>query len=172
MTHETYPSSIVVLLFLFLSRDRWARTLNSFSTIGSCILFQFESEFLVFWRPIIVEQLYGVKSTAELVFSASPWKEVLRFASLLRTSFSVLSTLIRFILHHFQTCFYLYNTIQSGDLTLTGSVPANSLLIYRPDKRIQIWRFILYMFLHAGWVVRLPMYRFVYFFKCWSPLWT
>ena len=63
MTHETYPSSIVVLLFLFLSRDRWARTLNSFSTIGSCILFQFESEFLVFWRPIIVEQLYGVKSS-------------------------------------------------------------------------------------------------------------
>ncbi|VVC44262.1 Hypothetical protein CINCED_3A014559 [Cinara cedri] len=32
------------------------------------------------------------------------------------------------------------------------SVPMDSVFIYRPDKRQQLWRFMLYMFLHVGWV--------------------
>ncbi|XP_050423690.1 protein rhomboid isoform X2 [Adelges cooleyi] len=32
------------------------------------------------------------------------------------------------------------------------SVPMDSVFIYRPDKRQQLWRFMLYMFLHASWV--------------------
>lgn len=33
----------------------------------------------------------------------------------------------------------------------SGSIPAESLLIYRPDRRHEIWRFITYMVLHANW---------------------
>lgn len=32
-----------------------------------------------------------------------------------------------------------------------GPVPIDSLFIYRPDKRHELWRFMSYMFLHAGW---------------------
>lgn len=33
----------------------------------------------------------------------------------------------------------------------TGPVPSDSMFIYRPDRRHEIWRFVLYMVLHAGW---------------------
>lgn len=32
-----------------------------------------------------------------------------------------------------------------------GPVPIDSLFIYHPDKRHELWRFMTYMFLHAGW---------------------
>jgi rhomboid-related protein 1/2/3 len=32
-----------------------------------------------------------------------------------------------------------------------SSVPIDSIFIYRPDKKQEIWRFLLYMLLHAGW---------------------
>lgn len=31
------------------------------------------------------------------------------------------------------------------------SAPLYSLLIYRPDRRHEIWRFVTYMLLHMGW---------------------
>lgn len=31
------------------------------------------------------------------------------------------------------------------------SAPLYSLLIYRPDRRYEVWRFISYMLLHADW---------------------
>lgn len=30
-------------------------------------------------------------------------------------------------------------------------IPQDSVFIYRPDRRLQVWRFISYMFLHANW---------------------
>lgn len=47
---------------------------------------------------------------------------------------------------------FVYYTLQSGDLSPAGPVPVDSLFIYRPDKRVQIWRYIFYMLIHAGWV--------------------
>lgn len=32
-----------------------------------------------------------------------------------------------------------------------SSVPIDSIFIYRPDKKHEIWRFLLYMLMHAGW---------------------
>lgn len=32
-----------------------------------------------------------------------------------------------------------------------SSVPIDSIFIYRPDKKHEVWRFFLYMLLHAGW---------------------
>jgi rhomboid-related protein 1/2/3 len=44
-------------------------------------------------------------------------------------------------------CFvYHFITNQSN-----SSVPIDSIFIYRPDKKHEIWRFLLYMLLHAGW---------------------
>ncbi|XP_061389097.1 rhomboid-related protein 3 [Musca vetustissima] len=47
---------------------------------------------------------------------------------------------------------FTYHTVNSGDATdPVGPVPIDSLFIYRPDKRHELWRFMSYMFLHAGW---------------------
>lgn len=35
---------------------------------------------------------------------------------------------------------------------LLGPVPFDSMLIYHPEKRIEVWRFFTYMFVHAGWI--------------------
>ncbi|XP_075161055.1 rhomboid [Haematobia irritans] len=40
-------------------------------------------------------------------------------------------------------------TAKSLDLPL--AIPTDSVFIYRPDRRLQVWRFISYMFLHANW---------------------
>ncbi|XP_065170646.1 protein rhomboid-like isoform X2 [Atheta coriaria] len=48
--------------------------------------------------------------------------------------------------------FFVYYSISMGELNPSGPVPKDSVLIYRPDKRLEIWRFFLYMLLHAGWV--------------------
>lgn len=36
-------------------------------------------------------------------------------------------------------------------ITDPSNVPIDSVLIYRPDRKSEIWRFFLYMLLHAGW---------------------
>jgi len=48
--------------------------------------------------------------------------------------------------------FFIYYSISSGEFNPSGPVPIDSVLIYRPDKRLQLWRFLLYMLLHAGWL--------------------
>jgi rhomboid-related protein 1/2/3 len=55
--------------------------------------------------------------------------------------------------HHgglFQLGFFTYYSVSTGELNPAGPVPIDSIFIYRPDKRIEIWRFLLYMMLHAG----------------------
>ncbi|EDW17133.1 protein rhomboid isoform X1 [Drosophila mojavensis] len=47
--------------------------------------------------------------------------------------------------------FFVYHTSATGEAAPTGPIPSDSMFIYRPDKRHEIWRFILYMVLHAGW---------------------
>lgn len=51
---------------------------------------------------------------------------------------------------YFQLGFFIYYTVTTGEVNPAGPVPIDSIFIYRPDKRIEIWRFILYMMLHAG----------------------
>ena len=33
-----------------------------------------------------------------------------------------------------------------------SAVPTDSILIYDPDKRYEVWRFLLYIFIHSGWI--------------------
>ncbi|XP_030380170.1 protein rhomboid-like [Scaptodrosophila lebanonensis] len=47
--------------------------------------------------------------------------------------------------------FFVYHTLVVGEAAPTGPIPTDSLFIYRPDKRHEIWRFLLYMMVHAGW---------------------
>uniref|UniRef100_A0A336K0V8 CSON003672 protein n=1 Tax=Culicoides sonorensis TaxID=179676 RepID=A0A336K0V8_CULSO len=46
---------------------------------------------------------------------------------------------------------FTYHTLTSGQADPGGPVPIDSMFIYRPDKRHEIWRFLFYMVLHAGW---------------------
>ncbi|CAH1971798.1 unnamed protein product [Acanthoscelides obtectus] len=48
--------------------------------------------------------------------------------------------------------FFTYYSVTAGELNPTGPVPIDSIFIYRPDKRTEIWRFLFYMMLHAGWL--------------------
>ncbi|KAL7643974.1 UNVERIFIED_CONTAM: hypothetical protein RMT77_005987 [Armadillidium vulgare] len=59
--------------------------------------------------------------------------------------FIVLVTLLQL----FVFCYY---TVVTSEMGWGGPVPLDSPFIYRPDKRHHVWRFILYAFLHAGWV--------------------
>nr|KAG5714618.1 hypothetical protein BaRGS_000106 [Batillaria attramentaria] len=47
---------------------------------------------------------------------------------------------------------FVYYCMESRMITLNGPVPVHSIFIYRPDRRLELWRFILYMLLHAGYV--------------------
>ncbi|KAK7113068.1 hypothetical protein V1264_012426 [Littorina saxatilis] len=47
---------------------------------------------------------------------------------------------------------FVYYCMESRMITLNGPVPVHSIFIYRPDRRLEIWRFVLYMLLHAGYV--------------------
>ncbi|XP_048733353.1 protein rhomboid-like isoform X2 [Ostrea edulis] len=47
---------------------------------------------------------------------------------------------------------FTYHCVDAGAISANGPIPVESVLIYRPDKRIQLWRFILYTLIHAGWV--------------------
>ena len=46
---------------------------------------------------------------------------------------------------------YDYITVNSQKELYSTSIPSESVLIYRPDRRLQIWRFLTYMVLHANW---------------------
>ncbi|XP_033743038.1 rhomboid-related protein 3-like [Pecten maximus] len=48
--------------------------------------------------------------------------------------------------------FFVYHCLEANNISPTGPVPVESVFIYRPDRRLQLWRFIFYMFIHAGWV--------------------
>ncbi|XP_044760040.1 protein rhomboid isoform X1 [Coccinella septempunctata] len=48
--------------------------------------------------------------------------------------------------------FFVYYSVVRGEVNPAGPVPIDSVFIYRPDKRREIWRFLLYMMLHAGWL--------------------
>lgn len=52
-----------------------------------------------------------------------------------------------------QLGFFTYYTVAMGKVNPSGPVPIDSVFIYRPDKRLELWRFAFYMFLHAGWVL-------------------
>lgn len=46
---------------------------------------------------------------------------------------------------------YDYITVRPQTELNSTSISSESLLIYRPDRRLQIWRFLTYMVLHANW---------------------
>ncbi|KAH8317165.1 hypothetical protein KR074_000100 [Drosophila pseudoananassae] len=48
--------------------------------------------------------------------------------------------------------FFVYHTMVTGEAAARGPIPSDSMFIYRPDKRHEIWRFLFYMVLHAGWL--------------------
>lgn len=50
----------------------------------------------------------------------------------------------------FQLAFFTYYTVAMGGVNPSGPVPIDSVFIYRPDKRLEVWRFLFYMVLHAG----------------------
>ncbi|XP_043280594.1 protein rhomboid-like isoform X1 [Venturia canescens] len=51
-----------------------------------------------------------------------------------------------------ELAFFTYYTVAKGEVNPSGPVPTDSVFIYRPDKRLELWRFAFYMFLHAGWL--------------------
>ncbi|XP_016958265.1 protein rhomboid isoform X2 [Drosophila biarmipes] len=48
--------------------------------------------------------------------------------------------------------FFVYHSVVTGGTAPRGPIPSDSMFIYRPDKRHEIWRFLFYMVLHAGWL--------------------
>lgn len=44
---------------------------------------------------------------------------------------------------------FVYHLINNPSIY---SVPLDSIFIYRPDKKHEVWRFLLYMLLHAGYI--------------------
>ncbi|XP_071537732.1 rhomboid-related protein 2-like [Panulirus ornatus] len=47
---------------------------------------------------------------------------------------------------------FVYYAVTMGDVGPYSPVPWSSPLIYNPHRRLELWRFISYMFLHAGYV--------------------
>ncbi|OWA53109.1 Protein rhomboid [Hypsibius exemplaris] len=47
---------------------------------------------------------------------------------------------------------FIYYAAVSGEVFTVGPVPVDNIWVYRPDRRIEIWRFFTYAFLHAGWL--------------------
>ena len=48
--------------------------------------------------------------------------------------------------------FVYYAVVDAKGPTPCGPVPVDSLFIYDPHKRLQMWRFVFYTFVHAGWI--------------------
>ncbi|KAH9497203.1 Rhomboid- protein 3 [Dermatophagoides farinae] len=48
--------------------------------------------------------------------------------------------------------FAYYAIVNQVEVTTSGPIPADSIFIYRPDRKNEVWRFFLYMVLHAGWL--------------------
>ncbi|XP_018012178.1 rhomboid-related protein 2 [Hyalella azteca] len=51
-----------------------------------------------------------------------------------------------------QICVYIYYANKMGSAGPYSPVPFDSEIIYDPKRRIEAWRFVSYMFLHAGYV--------------------
>ena len=45
---------------------------------------------------------------------------------------------------------FVYYAVEMGEVTATGPVPFDSVLIYNPHLRQEAWRFLTYAFIHAG----------------------
>lgn len=45
---------------------------------------------------------------------------------------------------------FTYHCLDAGAISANGPIPVESVLIFRPDKRIQLWRFVSYTLIHAG----------------------
>lgn len=52
----------------------------------------------------------------------------------------------------FELIFFIYNSLTTGELNASGPVPIDSIFVYRPDKKYEVWRFLFYMMIHAGWI--------------------
>lgn len=46
----------------------------------------------------------------------------------------------------------MYYAVDAGGATLTAPLPKDSLFVYDPSKRLEMWRFLFYALVHAGWV--------------------
>lgn len=66
------------------------------------------------------------------------------------------------LLFYSQLGFFTYYTVTTGHAALAGPVPIDSVFIYRPDKKAEVWRFFTYMFLHAGLVPLFLHYYHLY----------
>ncbi|GFT41716.1 rhomboid-related protein 3 [Nephila pilipes] len=47
---------------------------------------------------------------------------------------------------------FIYYCVKLGELSASGPVPIDSVLIYNPKRRYEAWRYLTYMFIHAGGV--------------------
>lgn len=45
---------------------------------------------------------------------------------------------------------FVYYAVKLGDVSMSGPIPFDSLFIYNPYKRYEVWRYMTYMFIHAG----------------------
>lgn len=71
--------------------------------------------------------------------------------ALQRFCFTILLKHCIFLFHFtLQLGCFAYYSLMSGQLEPAGPIPIDSLFIYRPDKRQELWRFGTYMVLHAG----------------------
>ncbi len=52
----------------------------------------------------------------------------------------------------FQLIVFIYYCIDLKEVSLTGPVPVDSPLIFSPYKHEQLWRFISYLLIHAGYL--------------------
>lgn len=48
--------------------------------------------------------------------------------------------------------FAWYASGSGGVAAAAGPVPVDSPLVYRPDRRRELWRFLTYSVVHAGWL--------------------
>lgn len=97
------------------------------------------------WFSMTVDAFYEEERTFFLRFLI--WNSLLQ-------KFTYTYNIIVFFTLKFslQLGFFTYYSISTGEFNPTGPVPIDSIFIYRPDKRSEIWRFLFYMMLHAGWV--------------------
>lgn len=93
--------------------------------------------------------------------SQREWARLIRRSNeiavfLVREKFHKANTIIKlvwliiFFFVLLQLGFFIYYSVSTGELNPAGPVPTESIFIYRPDKRLEIWRFLFYMLLHAG----------------------
>jgi len=45
-----------------------------------------------------------------------------------------------------------YVALDPNPFSITGPSPTTSVLIFNPHKKIELWRYFTYMFIHIGWL--------------------